>query len=128
MKGKDPRDMTVLEHGEFAAKVRAPAIYSKEFKRTIEAMDIASLYLEDSRALGRLLCRAKDEVELEAPPDGMAEFVEFGPPDPERRSWFDSVKKPGQRRGFSVHALQTDQLSARIQPIGYGRREVQTGR
>jgi hypothetical protein len=80
LKKRDPRELTVRELGELAAKVRSSAIDSKEYKRAIEDMAIASLYLEDSGALGQLLWWAKDEVELEAPPDAKAEVIEFSPP------------------------------------------------
>jgi hypothetical protein len=81
MKKKDLRDLTVRELGELAAKVRSSAIGDKEYKRAIEDMAMASLYLEDSGALGQLLWWAKD-VEPDAPPDAKAEVVEFRPPDP----------------------------------------------
>jgi hypothetical protein len=81
MAQKDIRDMTIRELGELAARVRSLAIDSKAYKRAIEQMAIASLYLEDSGALGQLLWWAKDGVEMEAPPDAMGEVLEFRPPD-----------------------------------------------
>jgi hypothetical protein len=74
MPRKDPRDMTIRELGELAELIRTLPTGTKRYRLAADQMCAASLYLEDSGALGQLLWWVKDTM-LEAPPDAKGKLL-----------------------------------------------------
>ena len=75
---RDIPEMSIWDLGRLAQEVRSATPGTKRARQLADRMCAASMYLEDSGALGQLLWWFQD-VEIEAPPDGKAEVVEFAP-------------------------------------------------
>jgi hypothetical protein len=78
---KDARDLTIRDLAAIVDQMDGLPVDAKEYRRLNDQIAIASLYLQDSGALARLLWWAKD-IEPNAPPDAKADVVEFKRPEP----------------------------------------------
>jgi hypothetical protein len=74
MPSKDPRDMTIRELGELAELIRTQPTGTKRYRQAADRMCAASLYLEDSGALGQFIWWAKDTM-MQAPPDAKGKLL-----------------------------------------------------
>lgn len=66
-------NMTITELGKLAGEIAASKPGTKRARQLADRMCAASLYLEDSGALGQLMWWAKDTM-MEAPPDAKAKL------------------------------------------------------
>ena len=60
MPKQDVRDLTIRELGELAEIIRTQSPKTKRYRQATDRICAASLYLEDSGALGQLLWWAKE--------------------------------------------------------------------
>jgi len=70
---RDIPDMTIRDLGRLTSEIAASKPGTKRARQFADRMCAASLYLEDSGALGQLLWWAKDTL-IEAPPDAKAKL------------------------------------------------------
>jgi len=70
---RDIPNMSIRDLGKLAGEIAASKHGTKRARQLTDRMCAASLYLDDSGALGQLLWWAKDTL-IEAPPDAKAKL------------------------------------------------------
>jgi hypothetical protein len=78
MPNLDARDLTIRELGQLAELIRTLPTGTKQYRQAADRMCAASLYLEDSGALGQFLWWAQDTM-MQAPPDAKGKLLLMPP-------------------------------------------------